>query len=417
MSASVEYPVGYASANAPLFEWARQNGRPIADPSWPQPEDRGLAHLSSLGEVEYVEDIVRPGRIIVVAAEEGTGKSYAIAGELAIRLAVAGGSFAGTWPVLDVGPVLVLSEMHADDEFAREDVILDTLELQRTQLVGGLYRLPIMTAAGTEPALKSDEWRAWITGWLRDMHALAMIVDTATAASNVDPWGPDIQAVYRGLRAMLEAYPQLAIILVVHLKKPQGRGERRLSDVLGEWGRWCDVILLMENDGASLERVKLSVRKRVRRERRIIATKRDGLLVDPEEVQAAGPKVPMADVVAIIAAEPGISQKQLAARLEVAEGTARTYVKTAEQAGQVRRERRPEGPGYALFVTEAGGEGVQRGATSVLHPSSTPLQAGRATGGGAGVQQLYIAAPPPVAPPADESEEELLALLDAEPGR
>jgi hypothetical protein len=36
---------------------------------------------------------------------------------------------------------------------------------------------------------------------------------------NVDPWGPDIQAIFRGLRAMQEVYPDLAIVLVVHLKK------------------------------------------------------------------------------------------------------------------------------------------------------------------------------------------------------
>ena len=227
MSADVSTPSATHRSTRRYSSGRAKTGVRSRIPTWPQPEDRGLARLSSLGEVEYVEDIVRPGRIVVVAAEEGTGKSYAIAGELAIRLAVAGGSFAGTWPVLDAGPVLVLSEMHADDEFAREDVILDTLGLQRTQLVGGLYRVPIMTAAGSVPALKSDEWRAWITGWLRRAQALAMIVDTATAASNVDPWGPDIQAVYRGLRAMLEAYPQLAIILV---RPPQeAAGPRRAA--------------------------------------------------------------------------------------------------------------------------------------------------------------------------------------------
>jgi hypothetical protein len=235
---------------------------------YPQPEDRGKARQSAMGEVEYVEDIGRPGRIIVVAAEEGTGKSYAISGELGIRLALAGGKFAGTWEVLDTGPVLVLSEMHADDDWSREERILEALTLPRVGLVGGYFRLSLMTAAHGEPALKSDDWCEWATEWLRRRNAKALIVDTATAASNVDPWGPDIQAVYRRLRRMQESYRELLVVLVVHLKKPSGRGERRISDVLGEWGRWCDVLLLMENDGASLERVKLTVRKRVRQERR-----------------------------------------------------------------------------------------------------------------------------------------------------
>jgi hypothetical protein len=72
-------------------------------------------------------------------------------------------------------------------------------------------------------------WRAWITGWLREHGALVLIVDTATGATQVDPWGQAIQAVYSGLRAMVDDYPDLAIVLVLHLKKPTGRGERRLS--------------------------------------------------------------------------------------------------------------------------------------------------------------------------------------------
>ena len=238
---------------------------------WPEPEDRGTAVKSVLGDIEYVDDLIRPGRIVVVAAEEGAGKSYAIGGELGIRVAVAGGSFAGTWLVRETGPVLYMSEMHADDDYGRETTVLASLELERPALAGRYYRLPLMTAAGGRPALTVPEWRAWVTGWLRDHGALLLIVDTATGATQVDPWGREIQAVYAGLRVMLAEYPNLAIVLLIHLKKPQGRGERRISDVLGEWGRWCDVVVIMENDGDT--RTKVTVRKRVRHERRIVVTK------------------------------------------------------------------------------------------------------------------------------------------------
>jgi hypothetical protein len=264
---------------------------PAAPPVFPEPEDRGTATLSALGDVEYVEDLIRPGRIVVWAAEEGAGKSYAVGGELAIRVAAAGGLFAGTWPVVRTGPVLDMSEMHPDDDYVRETTVLASLGLDRSALIGCYFRLPLMTAAGGKPALTVPEWCAWITGWLRGRAALLLIVDTATAATQVDPWGTAIQAVYTALRVMLAEYPALAIILVVHVKKPQGRGERRLSDVLGEWGRWCDVVVLQENDGASLERARLTVRKRVRHERRIVATKRGGLLVDPTEPTVGGRKV------------------------------------------------------------------------------------------------------------------------------
>ena len=332
-------------------DWDVEFEKPLPDVEIPFaiPEDRGHATLSELGGVEYVEDLIRPGRILVAAAEEGTGKSYTVTGELGIRLAVAGGSFASTWPVVSTGPVLVLSEMHQDDDYARESTILASLELTRADLAGRYYRLASMTAAGAVPALMSDEWLGWIADWLRDKGVVLMVVDTATGASQVDPWGKDIQAVYRRLRALVDRCPALAVALIVHLKKPQGHGERRISDVLGEWGRWCDVVLLLENDGT---RTKLSSRKRVRRERRIAATKRDGLLVDPIDLdEAKGTKVPVQDVLAAVQAEPGIGMRDLAAKLGVSKDTASRYVKDLGSA----IEAVPTGPkgGLRLYPTDA----------------------------------------------------------------
>ena len=302
--------------------------------AWPLPEDRGAAVLSDLGNTEYVEDLVRPGRIIVWAAEEGSGKSFAVDGELAIRIAVGGGSFAGTWPVAQTGPVLVLSEMHSDDDFLREATVLGSLGLERTALTDRYYRLPLMTAAGGKPALTVQEWRCWITAWLREHHALLMVVDTATGASQIDPWGAAIQEVYGGLRAMIGEYPALSVVLVVHCRKPTGRGDRRISDVLGEWGRWCDVVVLQENDGKSLERCRLTVRKRVRRERRIIVTKRDGLLVEPTDAGGGkGSKIPLFEVVAAIEARPGMTLAELGQALGVSKDTASNYVAEAESGG------------------------------------------------------------------------------------
>ncbi|HEY5436357.1 MAG TPA: AAA family ATPase [Candidatus Limnocylindrales bacterium] len=312
----------------PLSDGRASVATPTGSAAFPEPEDRGTATLSALGEVEYVDDLIRPGRIVVVAAEEGAGKSYAIGGELAIRVAVAGGSFAGTWPVLRTGPVLYMSEMHADDDYGREAIVLASLELERSALVGRYYRLPLMTAAGGRPALTVPEWRAWVTGWLRDHGALLLIVDTATGATQVDPWGREIQAVYAALRVMLAEYPELAIVLLIHLKKPAGRGERRISDVLGEWGRWCDVVVILENDGNGLIRARLTVRKRVRHERRILVTKTGGLLVDPQDLdETKGTKVPAEKVLAAIAGAPGITYVELGTALGVSKDTASNYVK------------------------------------------------------------------------------------------
>jgi hypothetical protein len=146
----------------------------------------------------------------------------------------------------------------------------------------------------------------------------------------VQPWGPDIQAVYRALRAMTESYPELAVLLLLHMRKPAGKakGGRSISDVLGEWGRWCDVVLMMENEGTAFERVLLTSRKRVVRQRRIVATKRDFLLVDPVDAETpAGPKVAQDAVLAAIVADPGLTYAELGTRLGVSKDTASRYVK------------------------------------------------------------------------------------------
>jgi hypothetical protein len=346
----------------PLVGADEQVGPAVFARAFAEPEDRGAATLSELGEVEYVEDLIRPGRIVVVAAEEGTGKSYAIGGELGIRVATAGGSFAGTWPILRSGPVCYLSEMHPDDDYQRESEILDSLGLTRDDLRGRYYRLPVLTAAGDAPALQVPAWRTYFTEWAREKGALLAIFDTATAAARVDPWGDKLQAVYRDLRLMTDAYPELAIVLIVHLKKPSSRGERRLTDVLGEWGRWNDVTLLLEASGE--DRVKLTTRKRVRHQRRVLALKRGGLLVEPADISdGAAPKVPIADVEAAIRAEPGISIKRLAARLGVAHVTARKYVDLVDGIVLVPGARGaltchlPPPPSQGSGMSPAGGAG------------------------------------------------------------
>lgn len=367
-----------------------------------EPEDRGSATLSALGDVEYVEDLVRPGRIVVVAGEEGSGKSAATTGEMAIRVAVAGGEFAGTWRVVRTGPVLVLSEMHPDDDYAREAAILEALGRPRSDLAGRLFRLPTLMAAGGPPPLTVAPWRAHVTAWMREHKVLVLMVDTATGATRVDPWGQAIQEVYASLRTMQDEYPALAIVLILHLKKPTGRGERRISDVLGEWSRWNDVTVLLEGEGPGAPRTKISTLKRVRRMRRIVATKRAGLLVDPIDADVlAGPKVPIEAVVAAIVADPGLSLRSLAAALKVSASTASKYVRGAEEAGLAYRVELGSGKGFRVFPAESGVDtlGVNRPTVSntligrsldgglegseagTVQPSNQPVRVGRSPTG------------------------------------
>lgn len=342
----------------------RLNGRTV-DPEtgevldestpWPEPENRGQATLSEQGNVEYVEDLVKPGRIVVWAAEEGSGKSYTVDGELAIRAVAAGGSLAGTWPIVGRYSVLVLSEMHADDDYEREDTVLKSLGLDRTALDGTYWRLPLMTAAHGKPCLQVPEWCDWCVQWCKANEVKLLIVDTATGATDVNPWGHEMQAVYRQLRLMLDAYPALAIILIVHCKKPQAgaKGDRRITDVIGEWGRWCDVIVMQERE--SLTSVKLTSFKRVRHMRKILATQHGGLLIEPIPLDgSAGTKVPMANVILTIKDNPGLSHQALADMLGVSKRTASKYAEEAEKKGSVYQVTGEKGAKYIYATAQAG---------------------------------------------------------------
>lgn len=320
---------------------------PFAAPNmaWEEPEDRSTATLSALGAVQYVEDIVRPGRIVVIAAEEGTGKSFAFQGELALRLAVAGGQFAETWDVLQNGPVLIISEMPGDEDYAREELIMDSLGITRDELVGRYFRQDLNTAALGAQVLDSDAWRQNFIPWAKEHELIALFIDPATSATDADAWGKELRATFRQLRLIQKELPQLVIFLAVHLKKPSGRGgstTRGLHEVMGEYGRLNDVTILMQNDGANLDSLILTVRKRVQHQRRLRLTKRDGLLVDPQAIDdAPQPKVGLEQVREVIKENPGISYGDLGKALGVSRSTAGTYVEQLVQRGQVTIQAGP----------------------------------------------------------------------------
>lgn len=300
------------------------NPTPVAA-TFEEPEDMGTAQPSDLAVEAYVDDVVRPGRITTVAAVESTGKSAAME-ELAVRVALAGGKFAGTWPISAQAKVAYCSEMHRDDDLARITTVCRALGFEREDLAAKLYRIDPYTTANGTPPLALPTWRDSTTDWCRVHGVTLLIFDTATTASRIDPWGRAMHELFAGLRSMMAAYPALAVILLVHLKKPAGhRGARGLEDVLGEWGRFNDITLLMEREGD--DHVRLTLRKRVNHERRIVCRKTDGLLVEPTEVEGGHAKVPSDRVLAAIAASPGITYAELAETIGVSRNTAKGYVR------------------------------------------------------------------------------------------
>ena len=380
---------------------------------FPPLEDRSTAVLSPQGGIEYVDDLVRPGRLTLVAGEESSGKSTAIR-EMAIRLACAGGEWAGTWKVLRTVPVAIGSEMHADDDYAGEETTLASLEKSRSNLAGRYFRFSLYDSAAGEPPLMVPAWRAYISSEVARLGIGVLIFDTGTTATNVDPWGAKMQEVIAALKALMAENPTLAIIVLVHLKKPQGRGQRRISDVLGEWGRFVDVVIMIDNDGTSLTRVRITARKRVRCERIIIATKAAGLLIDPQELgDGPAPKVSPEAVVAAVARHPGMTASKLAIELNVSRATAQEYARAAEQAGKIAR--RAGGPHGALLLfavssrPEASGERDRTDAGQTVdggtgEPSDRPTDLYRSDGFRSDGQAI-----------PGESEEELLEQLRLEP--
>ena len=303
-----------------------------------------------------------------------------MSGELAIRTAAAGGALA-VWPVLQTGPVLVLSEMHADDDYGREATVLASLGLERAALAGRYYRLSLMTAAGGAPALDDDAWRPWIVEWMRERRCCCWSSTRPPARPRSTRGARRSGRLFRRLRLMLADYPELAIVLTVHLKKPQGRGERRISDVIGEWGRWCDVLVLQENVGSSLTQARLTLRKRVRTERRILATKAGGLLVDATDADApTGPKVPLEDVVAAIAETPGMGAAELGVRLGVTKRTAQTTPRWPRRPGLIERRKSGTGGSITLFPVDVTG----KAGNTEKHGASQSLRSRRLVTGKAG---------------------------------
>jgi hypothetical protein len=124
------------------------------------------------------------------------------------------------------------------------------------------------------------------------------------------------------------------------MKKPSGRGARRISDLLGEWGRWCDVVVMMESEGA--DRTKVSTHKRIRHQRRIVVTRSGGLLIDPVDITDAKPvhKVSSDKVVATVKANEGLPYAELAKELGVTKPTVIGYVKAMTD----RLSTLPDGP-------------------------------------------------------------------------
>lgn len=214
-------------------------------------------------DVALVEDLVRPGSIVVLAAPEGLGKTR-MAQELAIRCAAGRGAVFGRYRVPRPIRVALIDEENGEAQLWREEeAVLAALDVSRAAL-DGLWRVSF---AGLH--LARPDRQAWLRAQLHRARPELVIIDTGGAVVD-DEWGPSLKDGIRFLRELIRDFG-CAFVILVHLTKPgrersPGAGGERihgsaLSDVMGQWTRHADVVLVASDLGA--DRVRLAVRKRI----------------------------------------------------------------------------------------------------------------------------------------------------------
>ena len=211
-----------------------------------------------------VMDLLRPKQLAVLASTEGVGKSN-MRLELGIRYACGHGSLFDTYTMGKPGDVLVFDEENGErEEFTREEAMLTSLGLTRSPHMALYHRIHY---SGLD--LENVVHQTVFDRLLSKYEPQLVILDTAGAMVG-EEHGKDFKRVIAFLKAMKEKH-DCAIVLVVHLVKPPRDGkttgkavERVITDVMGQWTRSADVLMLVsetEDDDVVLFRV----RKRVNR--------------------------------------------------------------------------------------------------------------------------------------------------------
>jgi hypothetical protein len=211
-----------------------------------------------------VEDLLRPRQLAVLASTEGVGKSN-IRLELGIRYACGYGALFDTYGMGKAGDVLVFDEENGPrEEFTREEAMLASLGLVRSiHMV--LYHRIHYSGLDLESAVDREAFDRLLTEYAPQL----VILDTAGAMVG-EEHGKDFKKVIAFLKSMKEKH-DCAIVMVVHLVKPPRDGktagqklERTITDVMGQWTRSADVLMLV-SETEDDEVILFRVRKRVPR--------------------------------------------------------------------------------------------------------------------------------------------------------
>lgn len=216
-----------------------------------------------------IRDLLRPGKLMLIAASEGVGKSY-VRKEMEIRLATGTGALFGHYTIARPVRVGTVDEENGpDEEYRRDEEILTALGLSRTDLDGRYRRASFLGLNLNDPRTQ-DYLRRQVDGGLD-----VLFLDTG--GSMVDEeYGAPLRGAIRFLRTLLRQHPTLSIVLSVHMVKPSrdpkavAQKRRPLSDVMGQWTRSPDVVAVLTDLGADRFRWELVKRRGVARSAGIV---------------------------------------------------------------------------------------------------------------------------------------------------
>ena len=227
-----------------------------------RPPFRSAAELlepADLG-VWNIEDVCRPGTVVVVAGVEGVAKTQ-ILREIGIRAATGTGSLFGHYAIPRALRVMVCDEENGEaEEWRREVMVLEAVGRQRSDLTG-YFRVSF---AGM--VLTDAKAQAWLMAQAAKILPDLIILDTGTSMI-ADEWGPEMKAAMRFVRSLCVRFG-CSVVIAVHMTKP-ARDRRpndaahgtAISHVMGQWTRSADAVALVADLGA--DRIRFEMRKKV----------------------------------------------------------------------------------------------------------------------------------------------------------
>jgi hypothetical protein len=306
---------------------------------WPRPRSEADPSLA-LADPWIIDGVLRPGRMLIIAAAESVGKTQA-RHEMTVRLVTGHGALFNHYRI--PRPVRVVwfdVEDGEEEELRREEEVLERFGLPRSSLSeswGVSLEGISLTDAGDQ---------AYIRGAIEQSAPAVVFFDTGSSMVG-DEWGAELKAAIRFVRGLARQYG-CAVVILVHLvkpakaaagsrpraRKPDGQGQHgtSLADVMGQWTRQADTVAMMAPAGAG--RVLWTVRKRAPHSQLVL--KAEGGTFDVLQV-VAGEDLGVGTMERIhgCIATGHADAAGIATYLEITERTVWRHVKKLREAGRV----------------------------------------------------------------------------------